>query len=62
MNKIKRREIELLTRKSKEHEIPYKLASDLLKTAKKLSYENHSPAARIKEYQDLIYFHTKNTN
>lgn len=62
MNKIKRREIELLTRTSKGHGIPFKLANDLLKTAKKLSYENHSSTARIKEYRDIIYFHAKKIN
>lgn len=60
MNKIKRREIEILVKVCKQNDIPLKLAKTLLKTAKSLSYENHTQTARQKEYQNLINFYTKN--
>ncbi|WP_077622432.1 DNA modification system-associated small protein [Sediminibacillus massiliensis] len=60
MKEIKRREIELLAKKCIEHDIPLKLAKDLLRTAEELSYQNHSQGARIKEYQELIDFHSRN--
>lgn len=60
MKEIKRREIELLAKVCNQHNVPLKLAKDLIKSAEKLSYENVSQGARIKEYQDLIDFHAKN--
>lgn len=62
MKEIKRRETELLAGKCIENGVPLKLAKDLLKSAKKLSYENQSKGARVKEYHELIYFHSKNQN
>ena len=60
MNKIQRREIEILVKVCKRHDIPLKLAKTLLKTAKSFSYENQTQTARRKEYQDIISFHDKN--
>ncbi|MCM3741904.1 hypothetical protein M3210_16750 [Oceanobacillus luteolus] len=60
MNKIERREIEILVRVSKQHDLPLKLMKTLLQTAKKFTYENQTSTARRKEYQDLISFHDKN--
>ena len=62
MKEIKRRELELLARVCNKNNVPLKLAKDLLKTAEKLSYENVSQGARIKEYQELIDFHAKIIN
>lgn len=60
MKEVKRRELELLARVCKQNDIPLKLASQLIHSAEKLSYENVSQSVRTKEYQDLIDFHTKN--
>lgn len=61
MNKeSKRRELELLVSISKENGISAKMAQDLLKAARKFSYENVSQGTRIKEYQNLIEFYSKN--
>ncbi|BFJ00315.1 MULTISPECIES: DNA modification system-associated small protein [Priestia] len=60
MKEVKRRELELLARVCKQNDIPLKLASQLIRSAEKLSYENVSQSVRTKEYQDLIDFHTKN--
>ncbi|GAA0503205.1 hypothetical protein GCM10008986_33550 [Salinibacillus aidingensis] len=60
MKEVKRREIELLAKTAYDNDVPLKLAKDLLKTAEKLSYENHTQGSRVKEYQDLIYFHSRN--
>lgn len=57
MNRIKRREIEILTKVCKENEIPLKLVRTLLSEAKKLSYENQTQNGRIKQYQDIISFY-----
>jgi len=62
LKEIKRRELELLARVCNKNNVPLKLAKDLLKTAEKLSYENVSQGARIKEYQELIDFHAKIIN
>ncbi|WP_188207543.1 DNA modification system-associated small protein [Alkalibacillus aidingensis] len=62
MKEIERREIEILANICYKNDVPLKLGKDLLKTAKNLSYENHSDRARVKEYQDLIYFHSKKSN
>ncbi|MEI2361825.1 DNA modification system-associated small protein [Priestia megaterium] len=61
MKEVKRRELELLARVCKQNDIPLKLASQLIRSAEKLSYENVSQSVRTKEYQDLIDFHTKNS-
>ncbi|MDU9691115.1 MULTISPECIES: DNA modification system-associated small protein [Priestia] len=60
MKEVKRKELELLARVCKQNDIPLKLASQLIRSAEKLSYENVSQSVRTKEYQDLIDFHTKN--
>lgn len=60
MKEVKRRELELLARVCKQNDISLKLASQLIRSAEKLSYENVSQSVRTKEYQDLIDFHTKN--
>jgi len=60
MNKIQRRELELLVRVSKDNDVPIKLMKTLLKTAKTFSYENQTARARRMEYQDIISFHDKN--
>ncbi|MCJ7989289.1 DNA modification system-associated small protein [Priestia sp. YIM B13446] len=60
MKEVKRRELELLAKVCKQNDIPLKLASQLIRSAEKLSYENVSQSVRTKEYQDLIDFHTKN--
>ncbi|MED3896437.1 hypothetical protein P4797_15845 [Priestia aryabhattai] len=60
MKEVKRRELELLARVCKQNDIPLKLASQLIRSAEKLSYENVSQSVRTKEYQDLIDFYTKN--
>lgn len=57
MNEIRKKEVELLAKLTYENDVPLKLAKDLLKTAEKLSYENHNNRGRVKEYQDLILFH-----
>lgn len=62
MNKIQKREIELLVKISKKHNVPLKLMKSLLKTAKSFSYENQTSTARINEYQNLISFYEKNRN
>jgi hypothetical protein len=60
MKEIKRRELELLAKICNQKNVPLKLAKDLISSAEKLSYENVSQGARIKEYQELIDFHGKN--
>ncbi|MEH7158956.1 DNA modification system-associated small protein [Neobacillus drentensis] len=59
MKEIKRRELELLADVCNKNDVPLKLAKDLIKASEKFTYENVSPGARIKEYQDLIDFHIK---
>ena len=59
MKEIKRREINLLNKLCSDEGIPVELANQLLKSAKKFSYENVPATARTKDYQDLIDFHTK---
>ena len=59
MKKAKIRELELLKSTCDQHEIPFKLAQDLIKSAMKHSYENVSQGTRVKELQDLIKFHSK---
>jgi hypothetical protein len=60
MNEMKIRELNLLAKICDQNDISLKLARELLRSAKSLSYENVSQNARIKEYQDLIEFHAKN--
>lgn len=57
---MKIRELELLAKICDQNDISLKLARELLRTAKTLSYENVTQSARIKEYHDLIKFHSKN--
>ncbi|WP_144528276.1 DNA modification system-associated small protein [Peribacillus simplex] len=60
MKDIKNREKELLTTICKQNDVPIKLATELISTAKKLSYENVSPSKRVNEYQEIIAYHSKN--
>ena len=55
---MEKREIELLAKVCNQNNIPLRLAKDLLKSAKKLSYENVTSGARIKEYEEIIHMHT----
>ena len=57
MKEIKRKEVGILAGLCYESPVPLKLAKDLLKSAEKLSYENQTDKARMKEYRDLISFH-----
>jgi hypothetical protein len=59
MKEIRRRELELLAKVCNNNNVPLKLAKDLIKAAGKLSYDNTTQGARIKEYQELIDFHIK---
>ena len=59
MKKSKIRELELLRTVCKQHDVPLKLAQDLIKSAKKYSYENVSQGTRVKDLQELIEFHSK---
>ncbi|MGE6486898.1 DNA modification system-associated small protein [Paenisporosarcina sp. NPDC076898] len=59
MKESKRRELELLHKLCKEKNISTALAQDLITSSKKFSYENVTQSARIKEYQELINYHTK---
>ena len=59
MKEMERRELELLAKVCYKNEIPLKLAKDLIKTAKKLSYENATNGARMMEYDELIRIHKK---
>ncbi|KKK39222.1 hypothetical protein WQ57_05520 [Mesobacillus campisalis] len=60
MKQIEKRELELLAKICNQNNIPLKLAKELLKTSKKLSYENVTAGARIKEYEELINIYSKN--
>jgi len=55
----RRRELELLHKLCKEHNISTTLAQELITSSKKFSYENVNQSTRIKEYQELINYHTK---
>lgn len=57
---MERRELELLAKICNRNNVPLKLAKDLLKTSKKLSYENISASARMREYEEIINIHTNN--
>jgi hypothetical protein len=59
MNKMKIREIELMSKVCARNDIPTKLGKALIKMAKDEAYENNTKAARVKEYQTLIEFHFK---
>ncbi|USL34827.1 DNA modification system-associated small protein [Priestia megaterium] len=60
MKEVKRRELELLAKICNQSNIPLKLTGELIRSAEKLSYENVSQSTRIKEYEDLISYYTKN--
>ncbi|MRX73050.1 hypothetical protein GJU40_12955 [Bacillus lacus] len=62
MNKIKIREIELMSKVCARNEIPTTLGKALLKMAKNEAYKNNTQATRVKEYQNLIDFHFKEKN
>lgn len=59
LNKVQRREIELLVKISNQYEVPRDLIKTLLDTAKNFSYENQTDSARRNEYHDLIRFYDK---
>jgi len=59
MDKLKEKELEILSNICKDNDLSIKSLHQLLKTAEKFSYENISPAARKKEYFDLIDFYVK---
>ncbi|MGE1102039.1 DNA modification system-associated small protein [Peribacillus simplex] len=60
MKDIKKREIELLAKICKHNDIPFKLATELISTSQKFSYENVSSSKRVNEYQEIIDYHSKN--
>ena len=60
MKESKRRDLELLASVSKKNHVPAKMLQELLNTSKKFSYENVSQSTRVKEYQDIIDYHSKN--
>lgn len=59
MGQLQEKELEILGKICKENNLSIKSVYNLLKTAEKFSYENISPAARKKEYLDLIDFYLK---
>ena len=59
MDKLKEKELELLSKICKENDLPIKSLHQLLKTAEKFSYENASAGARKKEYLYLVNFYIK---
>lgn len=59
LNKIQRREIELLVKISNQYDVPRDLIKTLLNTAKNFSYENQTASARKNEYHNLIRFYGK---
>lgn len=61
MNKLKDKELEILTKICHEHNLPFKLVQQLISSAEKFTYENTTANARKKEYQDLIDFYSKRT-
>ncbi|MFJ7850013.1 DNA modification system-associated small protein [Peribacillus sp. NPDC097206] len=60
MKDIKKREIELLAKICKQNDVPFNLATELISTARKLSYENVSSSKRVNEYQEIIAYRYKN--
>jgi hypothetical protein len=59
MKIVKEKEAQLLNKICKEHDLPSKLVRELIRSAGKFTYENSTPAARRKEYTDLITFYLK---
>ncbi len=59
LKEMERRELEVLAKICNNNNIQLKLAKDLLKTSKRLSYENYSTGARTKEYEEIIRIYTK---
>ena len=62
LKESKKRDLELLASISKKNQVPAKMLQELLNTSKKYSYENVSQSTRLKEYQDIIDYHSKETN
>lgn len=62
MNKVNKRELELLASVCLKNDVPLKLAKELIKASEKHSYENVTPGARISEYEELINYFSKNNN
>ncbi|WP_166244007.1 DNA modification system-associated small protein [Paenibacillus turpanensis] len=59
MRNMKEKEIQLLSKVCREHDLPMKLVAELLKSATKFSYENTAESARLKDYSDLIDYYGK---
>lgn len=59
MNLIKPKEHQILLQTCYRYNLPSKLVSELLKSAKNFSYENTTDSTRKKEYKDLINYYTK---
>lgn len=59
MDKLKEKELVILSKICKDNDLSIKSLHQLLKTAEKFSYENVSAGARKKEYLDLIDFYIK---
>ncbi|WP_419883516.1 DNA modification system-associated small protein [Peribacillus sp. B-H-3] len=59
MKDNKKRELEVLNRVCTQNDISVKLVSELIRAAKKFSYENVSDGTRVTEYQDLIKYLSK---
>ncbi|KRF01089.1 hypothetical protein ASG89_26130 [Paenibacillus sp. Soil766] len=59
MNKLKEKELQLLSKLCRENNLPLKMVSELLKSAEKFSYENTTDTVRVKDYTGLIDFYSK---
>ncbi|WP_379135221.1 DNA modification system-associated small protein [Paenibacillus sp. sgz500958] len=59
MKKMKDKELQLLSKLCREHNLPMKMVNELLKSANKFSYENTTDAVRLKDYTGLIDFYSK---
>lgn len=57
MQKMKEKEIQLLSKICREHDLPMKMVSELLKSAIKFSYENTAESVRLKDYSELIDYY-----
>lgn len=61
LKESKKRELVLLNKLCKQHNISIHLAQELLVTSNKFMYENESQSARIKEYKNLFDYYNKQT-
>ncbi|MEX3623294.1 hypothetical protein [Viridibacillus arvi] len=55
-----RKELQLIIKVGKEHNIPYKTLQSLIETSKSFTYDNVSEGKRLDEYMNLINFAIKN--